>query len=207
MNTSNSGLLWSNFNGIRKLFTEKSPATKLSEKRLVLWNPYTSKLAAALFNGMEIFPIQPTSKIFYHDDYSVITLEHISNIISSEGVVYFLKNIENKKILNFKNIEIIKGDVVNPDYFVKLKEKIDVIYLDLLSQEKLSTIIKNCTIILRQNGFLILILNDKSPIDDNFGKQIHKIIINLKASFELIQEINLSDFFKNSMMIILQKTD
>jgi len=130
LNTSNSGLLWSNFNGIRKLFTEKSPATKLSEKRLVLWNPYTSKLAAALFNGMEIFPIQPTSKIFYHDDYSVITLEHISNIISSEGVVYFLKNIENKKILNFKNIEIIKGDVVNPDYFVKLKEKIDVIYLD-----------------------------------------------------------------------------
>jgi fibrillarin-like rRNA methylase len=139
--------------------------------------------------------------------YSFLTLEHISNIISSEGVVYFLKNIENKKILNFKNIEIIKGDVVNPDYFVKLKEKIDVIYLDLLSQEKLSTIIKNCTIILRQNGFLILILNDKSPIDDNFGKQIHKIIINLKASFELIQEIDLSDFFKNSMMIILQKTD
>ena len=46
-----------------------------------------------------------------------------------------------------------------------------------------------------------------SQIDDNFGKQIRKIIINLKASFELIQEINLSNFFKNSMMIILQKTN
>ena len=206
MNTNNSGLLWKNLNGNRQLFTEKDSPSKSSEKDLAHWNPYTSKLAAALFSGMEIFPIKSTSKILYLDDHSTTTLEHISNIINNEGVVYFLKNIENKKVLNFKNIKIINCDVDNHDYFVKFEGKIDVAYLDLSKTEKLNSIIKNCKIILKQNSFLILILNDEYSISDDFRVQIQKIIINLRESFELIQEINLSYFFKNSFMIVMKNT-
>ena len=93
MNTDNSGLLWENFNGNKQLFTENNSASNPSERRLSRWNPYTSKLAAALFSGMEIFPINSTSKIFYLGNHSTTTLEHMSNIINNEGVVYFLKNI------------------------------------------------------------------------------------------------------------------
>ena len=187
-----------------QLFTEKNSKSKLSEKYLARWNPYTSKLAAALFSGMEIFPIKLASKIFYFDDYSTITLEHISNIINNEGIVYFLKNIENKQILNFTNVKIINCDIDNHDYFIELQEEIDVAYLDLSTDEKLNSIIKNCKIILKQNGFLVLVLNDKYSISDDFIVQIQNTIINLKASFELIQEINLSYFFKNSFMIVMK---
>jgi fibrillarin-like rRNA methylase len=187
-----------------QLFTEKNSKSKLSEKYLARWNPYTSKLAAALFSGMEIFPIKLASKIFYFDDYSTITLEHISNIINNEGIVYFLKNIENKQILNFTNVKIINCDIDNHDYFIELQKKIDVAYLDLSTDEKLNSIIKNCKIILKQNGFLVLVLNDKYSISDEFIVQIQNTIINLKESFELIQEINLSYFFKNSFMIVMK---
>ena len=204
MNTNNSGFLWKNFNGNRQLFTEKISISKLSEKHLARWNPYTSKLAAALFSGMEIFPIKLASKIFYFDDYSTITLEHISNIINNEGIMYFLKNMENKKILNLTNVKIINCDIDNHDYFRELEEEIDVVYLDLSTDEKLNSIIKNCKIILKQNGFLVLILNDKYSISDDFRVQIQNTIINLKESFELIQEINLSPFFKNSFMIVMK---
>lgn len=188
MNTNNSGLLWKNFNGNRQLFTEKNSISKLSEKHLARWNPYTSKLAAALFSGMEIFPINPTSKVFYLDDYSTTTLEHLTNIISSDGLVDFSKDTENLDTTNF----------------VKLKEKIDVVYFDSSEGKKLDLIIKNCKIILKKNGFLILILNNKEPIDDESQGKIQKIINNLKESLELIQEINLSYFFKNSFMIIMR---
>ena len=204
MNTNNSGLLWKNFNGNMQLFTEKNSKSKLSEKYLARWNPYTSKLAAALFSGMEIFPIKLASKIFYFDDYSTTTLEHMSNIINNEGIVYFLKNIENKQILNFTNVKIINCDIDNHDYFIELQEEIDVAYLDLSTDEKLNSIIKNCKIILKQNGFLVLVLNDKYSISDDFIVQIQNTIINLKESFELIQEINLSYFFKNSFMIVMK---
>ena len=206
MATSNAGLLWKNFNGNKQLFTEKNSTSNSSEKHLIRWDPYTSKLAAALFSGMEIFPISSASKIFYLGNHSTTTLEHMSNIINNEGVVYFLKNIENGKALNFKNVKIINCDVDNHDYFAKFEEKIDVAYLDFPVDEKLNLIIKNCKIILKQNGFLILILNDKYPINDDFLRLTQKIIIDLKESFELIQEINLSGFFKNSFMIVMKNT-
>ena len=107
-------------------------------------------------------------------------------------------------IPNFKNVKIINYDVDNHDYFAKFEEKIDVAYLDFPVDEKLNLIIKNCKIILKQNGFLILILNDKYPINDDFLRLTQKIIIDLKESFELIQEINLSPFFKNSFMIVMK---
>jgi len=137
---------------------------------------------------MEIFPINPTSKVFYLDDYSTTTLEHLTNIISSDGLVDFSKDTENLDTTNF----------------VKLKEKINVVYFDSSEGKKLDLIIKNCKIILKKNGFLILILNNKEPIDDESQGKIQKIINNLKESLELIQEINLSYFFKNSFMIIMR---
>ena len=188
MNINNSGLLWKNFNGNKQLFTENNSVSNTSETHLTRWNPYTSKLAAALFSGMEIFPINPTSKVFYLDDYSTTTLEHLTNIISSDGLVDFSKDTENLDTTNF----------------VKLKEKIDVVYFDSSEGKKLDLIIKNCKIILKKNGFLILILNNKEPIDDESQGKIQKIINNLKESLQLIQEINLSYFFKNSFMIIMR---
>ena len=188
MNINNSGLLWKNFIGNKQLFTENNSVSNTSERHLSRWNPYTSKLAAALFSGMEIFPINPTSKVFYLDDYSTTTLEHLTNIISSDGLVDFSKDTENLDTTNF----------------VKLKEKINVVYFDSSEGKKLDLIIKNCKIILKKNGFLILILNNKEPIDDESQGKIQKIINNLKESLELIQEINLSYFFKNSFMIIMR---
>ena len=188
MNINNSGLLWKNFNGNKQLFTENNSVSNTSERHLSRWNPYTSKLAAALFSGIEIFPINPTSKVFYLDDYSTTTLEHLTNIISSDDLVDFSKDTENLDTTNF----------------VKLKEKIDVVYFDSSEGKKLDLIIKNCKIILKKNGFLILILNNKEPIDDESQGKIQKIINNLKESLELIQEINLSYFFKNSFMIIMR---
>jgi fibrillarin-like rRNA methylase len=190
LNINNSGLLWKNFNGNKQLFTENNSASNTSERHLSRWNPYTSKLAAALFSGMEIFPINPTSKVFYLDDYSTTTLEHLTNIISSDGLVDFSKDTENLDTTNF----------------VKLKEKTDVVYFDSSEDKKLDLIIKNCKIILKKNGFLILILNNKEPIDDESQGKTQKIINNLKESLELIQEINLSYFFKNSFMIIMRNS-
>ena len=76
-----------------------------------------------------------------------------------------------------------------PGEVYELQEEIDVAYLDLSTDEKLNSIIKNCKIILKQNGFLVLVLNDKYSISDDFRVQIQNTIINLKESFELIQMI------------------
>ena len=48
--------------------------------------------------------------------------------------------------------------------------------------------------------------NNSTMNDFSFKDQIDSILNNDKSSFQLIQEINLSDFFKNMKLIIMQKT-
>ena len=66
--------------------------------------------------------------------------------------------------------------------------------------------ILNYEMYLKNLGFLIITLNKIGKMNDiSFRDQINNIRINSNSSLTLIQEINLSNFFKDSMMIILQK--
>ncbi len=242
------------------------------------WNPFHSKLAAALFNGLEIFPFKPNSKIFYSDNSSNTTLNHLLDIIDSKGTIYLQKD-NDMKIKNLKNVVIIDQGKNNTLYNHDQKETFDVIYLDITNDKKLQTQILNHEMTLKKSGFLIIILNsilksddpyfrnqindsdqsvakwwDSKSVDqkleifqhmgfpllkeelkmiesykfvklpqvwqDNISRnsvsksnvpyfinQINSITTNSSSSLQFIQEINLAGFFKNSMMIILQKTD
>ena len=48
--------------------------------------------------------------------------------------------------------------------------------------------------------------NNSTMNDFSFKDQIDSILNNDKLSFQLIQEVNLSDFFKNMKLIVMQKT-
>ena len=206
MNKNNSKIIWKDYNGKKKLFTI-IPKPENQKNQYRNWNPFYSKLAAALFNGLEIFPFKPDSKIFYSDNSSNTTLNHLLDIIDSKGTIYLQKN-NATKIKNLKNVVIISQGKNSTLFNHDRKETFDVIYLDTTISENLQTQILNHEMTLKNSGFLIIILNSISKINDpSFRNQINNIITNSSSSLQFIQEINLSDFFKNSMMIILQKTD
>ena len=206
MNKNNSKIIWKDYNGKKKLFTI-IPKPENQKNQYRNWNPFYSKLSAALFNGLEVFPFKPDSKIFYSDNSSNTTLNHLLDIIDSKGTIYLQKN-NSTKIKNLKNVVIIDQEKNNTLSNHDRKETFDVIYLDITINENLQTQILNHEMTLKNSGFLIIILNSISKISDSsFRNQINNIITNYSSSLQFIQEINLSDFFKNSMMIILQKTD
>ena len=206
LNKNNSKIIWENHNGRKKLFTI-IPKSENQKNQYRNWNPFYSKLAAALFNGLEIFPFKPNSKIFYSDNTSNTTLSHLLDIIDSKDVIYLLKN-NSTKIKNLKNVVIIDEVKNNILHNHDQKDTFDIIYLDIMNNENLQTQILNHATTLKKLGFLIIILNSISKINDPlFRNQINGIIAKPSSSLKLIQEINLSDFFKNSMMIILQKIE
>ena len=205
MNKNNSKIIWKDYNGKKKLFTI-IPKPENQKNQYRNWNPFYSKLAAALFNGLEIFPLKPDSKIFYSDNSSNTTLNHLLDIIDSNGTIFLQKN-NVAKIKNLKNVVIISQGKNSTLFNHARKETFDVIYLDITISENLQTQILNHEITLKNSGFLIIILNSISKINDSsFRNQINDIITNSSSSLQFIQEINLSGFFKNCMMVILQKT-
>ena len=206
MNKNNSKINWKDYNGKKKLFTI-IPKPENQKNQYRNWNPFYSKLAAALFNGLEIFPLKPDSKIFYSDNSSNTTLNHLLDIIDSKGTIYLQKN-NAAKIKNLKNVVIIDQEKNSTLFNHDRKETFDVIYLDITISENLQTQILNHEMTLKNLGFLIIILNSIPKINDSsFRNQINDVIANSSSSLQFIQEINLSAFFKNCMMVILQKTE
>ena len=63
----------------------KENLVEMNGKQHSIWNPYMSKLAAAIINGMEIFPILKKTKILYLDPTSEKTIKHISDIVGING--------------------------------------------------------------------------------------------------------------------------
>ena len=206
MGKNNSKIIWEKSDGRKKLFTV-IPKSENQTNQYRNWNPFYSKLAAALFNGLEIFPFKFDSKIFYSDISSTTTLNHLLDIIDSKGTIHLQKN-NIAKIKNLKNVVIVDQEKIATLSSNGLKELFDVIYLDIITNENLRTQILNHEKTLKNSGFLIIILNKITKINDpSFRDQINNIIINSNSSLKLIQEINLSDFFKKSMMIIMQKIE
>lgn len=179
MDENNSRIIWEKHNGRRKLYTK----IETSKNQYRNWNPFSSKLGAALFNGLEIFPFESGSKIFYSDTTTDTTLNHISDIIGSNGKISI-------------------------DKFNKNNEKFDIVCLEISDYRNLETELFNYESHLKNSGFLIIFLNNSSnTTDSSFENLTTKIINNSKTSFQLIQEVNLADFFKNHMLVLLQKTE
>jgi len=56
------------------------------------WNPFRSKLAAAILGGVEAIHMQPGSKVLYLGAASGTTVSHVSDIVGPVSVPFILAN-------------------------------------------------------------------------------------------------------------------
>ena len=61
---------------------------KIDEDEYRLWDPFRSKLAAAIMKGLRHLPLKPGSKVLYLGAASGTTASHVSDIIGPDGYVY-----------------------------------------------------------------------------------------------------------------------
>ena len=188
----------------------KENLVEMNGKQYSIWNPYMSKLAAAIINGMEIFPILKKTKILYLDPTSEKTIKHISDIVGINGKIFVVRNImkNSKNFLeqiakNRSNIFTIIPDKTNPARLTGMTETVDVIYIDIAEHNQTEIAIQNCKNHLRIGGFLMLIVPTKNiDFANNPSKKNQEERKKLQTSFDIIQEINLTDFFKEYSMVI-----
>nr|AIF10085.1 fibrillarin (flpA) [uncultured marine thaumarchaeote KM3_43_D05] len=183
---------------------------EMNGKQYSIWSPYTSKLAAAIINGMEIFPILKKTKILYVDPTSEKTVKHISDIVGINGKIFVVRDVmKNPKnfleqiVKNRSNIFTIIPDKTNPARLTGMTEMVDVIYIDIVEHNQTEIAIQNCKNHLRIGGFLMLIVPTKNiDFASNPSKKNQEERKKLQTSFDIIQEINLTDFFKEYSMVI-----
>lgn len=179
------------------------------------WDPYRSKLAAAIRKGLKQIPIQPKMHVLYLGAASGTTASHVSDIVGQEGIVYcvefspratrdLLRVCESRS-----NMIPILADARFPETYRMFIGPVDVIYQDIAQPAQAIILVDNAKLFLKNRGFAMLAIKARS-IDSS--KEISKIFSEeidiLKESGFMVEENieSLKPFDKDHCMVISQFT-
>ena len=200
---------------------------QLNGEEYRIWKHYRSKLAAGIIHGLEILPIIKKSRILYLGASQGITASHVSDMIGPEGIIYAVehshetaKKLQEEVTSKRKNIKPIIMDAAKPSQYQIIDRKVDVVYVDLDQPNEMEIAILNCKMYLQVGGYLLFmvktrsvdhyqgkkfIINDKSELvntTEEINTKKYTTMDSLKVNFEILQQINLTDFFKEHSLIV-----
>ncbi|MBO3769912.1 MAG: fibrillarin-like rRNA/tRNA 2'-O-methyltransferase [Thermoproteota archaeon] len=134
-----------------------------------VWNPYRSKIAAAIIKGLKNFFIKPGWRILYLGAASGTTVSHVSDIVGPSGIVYavevahrpfrdFIEKVSGKR----RNVVPILADARNVFEYSWLLQEVETVYCDVAQPDEVDIAVMNADAFLRKNGFLVIALKASS---------------------------------------------
>ncbi len=134
-----------------------------------VWNPYRSKIAAAILKGLKNFFLEPGWRILYLGAASGTTVSHVSDIVGLEGVVYavevahrpfrdFVEKVSEKR----RNVVPILADARSVFEYGWLLQEVDTVYCDIAQPDEVNIAVMNADAFLKRNGFLAIALKASS---------------------------------------------
>ena len=210
---------WFTLDGEKKLFTENfTPQKQVYKEKLVVkngieyrnWEPFRSKLAASIMNGLEEFPFHDKSSVLYLGVSTGTTISHISDIVGPKGMIFGVEHSSRvardflDRVAVFrKNIVPIIQDAKRPDQYFSVFSKVDVVYVDIAQPEQTKIAIDNCKMYLKKGGFLFLVIKTRSiDVTKDPNQIINQEMKKLENDFEICEKIDLRPFDKDHAMVI-----
>ncbi len=219
------GVYWITFeDGSERLATANlTPGRKVYGEQLVqwegveyrVWNPYRSKLAAAILNGLKVMPIERGCKVLYLGAASGTTVSHVSDIVGEEGVIYsvefsprvFREFVEKLIDQGRKNVIPILADARYPEQYVAIVKKCDVAYIDIAQPFQAKILADNADVFVRKHGHVMLVIKamsidvTKEP-SETFKREIDTL---KERGFEILDMVHLEPYDTAHAMVIAKK--
>lgn len=212
-------IFWLNVDGQKRLATinyvegKQVYGERLYKKSGVeyrIWDPFRSKLAAALTIGLDVFPIKQGSKVLYLGASTGTTVSHISDIVGHNGVIFAVEHASRvardflDRVANFrKNIIPILQDARHPANYFSIYGKVDVVYSDIAQPDQTEIAIANCKMFLKNGGYLFLVIKTRSiDVTKSPKKIIEAEIKKLQPNFSIIQNIDLQQYDRDHALVV-----
>lgn len=178
------------------------------------WDPFRSKLAAAIVKKLKNFPIRSGSRLLYLGIAEGTTASHISDIIGKKGVIFGVDISEKclAKLLQVcekrKNIIPFLGDANKPESYAEYVKEIKptILYQDVSQKNQAEIFNKNAKLFLKKGDFGLLALKAPSISSTKkpsrvFRKQ-EKILLD---EFIIVETVPLAPFEKKHRFYVLKK--
>jgi len=169
--------------GEKRITVELEPGKKIEYR---VWNPFRSKIAAAILGGVDNIYIQPGAKVLYLGAASGTTVSHVSDIVGPTGLVYAVEfsprsgrdliNVAKKRT----NIIPIIEDARHPQKYRMLVGMVDVLFADVAQPDQSRILALNAHYFLKTGGHFVIsikanCIDSTSPAAAVFASEVKKL--------------------------------
>lgn len=146
------------------VYGEKRISVDEGEKKIEyrVWNPFRSKLAAAILGGVDQIYMAPGSKVLYLGAASGTTVSHVSDVVGPEGLVYAVEfsHRSGRDLLNMAkkrtNVIPIIEDARHPHKYRMLVGMVDTVFADVAQPDQARIVALNSQYFLKNGGHFVI---------------------------------------------------
>jgi fibrillarin-like pre-rRNA processing protein len=212
-------IFWVKIDGEKRLATlnlvpgnqvYKEKLVKINDEEFRVWDPFRSKLAAAIMNDLTILPIVRKSKVLYLGVSTGTTASHVSDIVGPSGIVFCVEHTSRvardflDRVASYRsNIVPILQDARSPREYFSIYGTVDVVYVDIAQPDQTEIAILNCKTYLKKDGYMMLVVKTRSiDVTKDPSDIVRNEVKKLRENFKVNQEINLAPYEKDHSIII-----
>jgi len=181
------------------------------EKEYRSWNPYRSKLAAAILKGLRQMHIRRGANVLYLGAATGTTSSHVSDIIGNEGTVYCVEFSE-RNMRQLIDVASARGNMIpifrnarDLETYAEDVGTVDVLYQDLSARDQPELLLLNGGL-LKRGGYAYVAIKSQSISVSKSPRQVYKeFFAKVSKNFELVESMDLAPFDRMHMFAVFRK--
>eukprot|EP00252_Welwitschia_mirabilis_P000710 TRINITY_DN10681_c0_g1_i1.p1 TRINITY_DN10681_c0_g1~~TRINITY_DN10681_c0_g1_i1.p1 ORF type:complete len:303 (+),score=74.49 TRINITY_DN10681_c0_g1_i1:241-1149(+) len=193
--------------GEKRISVQNEDGTKTEYR---IWNPFRSKLAAAVLGGVDNIWIKPGSHVLYLGAASGTTVSHVSDIVGPTGIVYAVEfsHRSGRDLVNMAkkrtNVIPIIEDARHPNRYRMLVGMVDVIFADVAQPDQARILALNAHHFLKNGGHFVIsikanCIDSTVPAEAVFAQEVKKL---QKEQFKPFEQVTLEPFERDHACVV-----
>jgi rRNA 2'-O-methyltransferase fibrillarin len=175
-----------------------------------VWNPFRSKLAAAILAGLDHIYVKPGAKLLYLGGASGTSVSHCSDLVGPEGAVYAVEfsHRSGRDLVNMAkqrpNVIPIIEDARHPQKYRMLVPMVDVVFADVAQPDQARIVALNAQHFLKNGGHYVISIK-ASCIDSTaapeavFAREVKKL---QEAQLKPREQVTLEPYERDHAVVV-----
>ena len=186
---------------------EDGTTTKIEYR---VWNPFRSKLCAAILGGVDTIHMNPGSKVLYLRGAAGTTVSHVSDLVGPQGCVYAVEfsHRPGRDLINMAkhrtNVIPIIEDARHPLKYRMLVGMVDCVFADVAQPDQARIVALNSQYFLKAGGGFVVSIK-ASCIDSTatpeavFAAEVAKL---QKDQFKPKEQLTLEPYERDHAVVV-----
>merc|ERR1712216_810005 len=175
-----------------------------------VWNPFRSKIAAAILGGVDNIWFKPGAKVLYLGAASGTTVSHVSDLVGEEGMVYAVEFSQRagRDLINTAkkrtNVVPLVEDARHPQRYRMLVPMVDVVFADVAQPDQARIVAINSHMFLKNGGHFMISIKANcidSTVEASvvFAKEVTKL---QSENFKPAEQLTLEPYERDHAVVV-----